>query len=133
MDPHNTDAILLAGNILSNVDVHGAIQLLKLGMKHHPRYWKFPEMVGYFYFFRLNDSFQAGYYYELAARLPDHPPYVPSLSGKFYQESGRYEEAIRVLYNFYSTTTDKRLKASFKESIEEIQKKIKNGGTGTKQ
>ncbi len=126
MDPRNTDAFLLAGNILSDVDVGAAIELLKLGMKHHPQYWKFPEMIGYFYSFRLNDAYRAGYYYELAARLPNHPPYVPSLSGKFYQESGRYEEAIRVLYNFYSTTTDKRLKASFKESIEQIQEKIKH-------
>jgi hypothetical protein len=50
---------------------------------------------------------------------------VPSLSGKFYQESGRYEEALRVLYNFYSTTRDKRLKESFKASIEAIRQKIK--------
>lgn len=126
MDPMNKDAFLMAGNILSDIDVHDAIDVLKLGMKYHPRYWKFPEMIGFHYFYRLNDSYNAGKYYEMAAAMPGHPPYVPSLSGKLYQESGRYEEAIRVLYNFYSTTSDKRLKKSFKESIEQLQERIKN-------
>lgn len=126
MDPKNKDAFLMAGNILSDIDVHDAIDVLKLGMQYHPRYWKFPEMIGFHYFYRLNDSYNAGKYYELAANMPGHPPYVPSLSGKFYQESGRYEEAVRVLYNFYSTTSDKRLKKSFKQSIEQLQERIKN-------
>jgi tetratricopeptide (TPR) repeat protein len=125
MDPLNKEAILLAGNVLSDIDVNDAIDILKLGMTYHPRYWKFPEMIGYHYFFRLNDSLNAGKYYEIAAKLPDHPPYVPSLSGKFYQESGRYEEAIRVLNNFYITTEDKRLKQSFADSIKAIEEKIK--------
>jgi tetratricopeptide (TPR) repeat protein len=126
MDPLNKDAFLMAGNILSDIDVHDAIEVLKLGMTYHPQYWKFPEMIGYHYFYRLNDSYNAGKYYELAAQMPGHPPYVPSISGKLYQESGRYEEAIRVLHNFYSTTTDKRLKKSFKQSIQQLQEKLKN-------
>jgi tetratricopeptide (TPR) repeat protein len=125
MDPHNKEVFLLAGNVLSDINVRDAIDILKLGMYYHPKYWKFPEMIGYHYFFRLNDSLNAGKYYELAAGMPDHPPYVPSLSGKFYQESGRYQEALRVLHNFYSTTNDEHLKASFEDSIHAIEEKIK--------
>lgn len=126
MDPRNREAVLMAGNILSDIDVHAAINVLKRGMGHHPQHWKFPEMIGYHYFFRLNDPIKAAQYYEMAAGMPGHPPYVPSLSGKFYKESGRYEEAIRVLYNFYSTTPDPRLKKSFKDSIEALQEQVKN-------
>lgn len=126
MDPWNKEAVLMAGNILSDIDVHAAINILKRGMHHHPQHWKFPEMIGYHYFFRLNDPIKAAQYYEMAAGMPGHPPYVPSLSGKFYKESGRYEEAIRVLYNFYSTTPDRRLKKSFKDSIETLQEQVKN-------
>lgn len=125
MDPRNKEAVLLAGNILSDIDVHAAINVLKRGMSNHPDHWKFPEMIGYHYFFRLNDPGKAGQYYEMAAQLPGHPPYVPSLSGKFYRESGRYEEAMRVLYNFYSTTSDQRLKKSFKNSIDALQERVK--------
>lgn len=127
MDPRNREAILMAANILSDVDITAAIKILKRGMLHHPYDWKFPEMIGYFYFFRLNDPHQAGKYYEMAARLPGHPPYVPSLSSKLYRESGRYEEAMRVLYNFYTTTTDPRLKKSFKDSIEHLKDRVKTG------
>jgi tetratricopeptide (TPR) repeat protein len=126
MDPMNKDAVLMAGNILSDIDTRSALEALEKGMKYHPRYWKFPEMIGFQYFFKLNDPGKAAAYYEMASKLPGHPPYIPSLSGKFYEESGMYEEAIRVLYNFYSTTEDKRLKESFKESIQALQEKIKN-------
>ncbi|MCP5054932.1 MAG: hypothetical protein GY940_47640 [bacterium] len=126
MDPKNTDAILMAGNILSDINVRDAIEVLELGMRYHPNHWKFPEMIGFHYFFRLNDPFNAGNYYEIASRMPGHPPYIPSLSGKFYQESGRYEEAIRVLYNFYSTTADQRLKKSFAQSIQQLKEKLES-------
>jgi len=126
MDPMNKDAFLLASNILSNISIQDSIEILRLGMGYHPDYWKFPEMIAFRFFFNLNNSYQAARYYEIASRLPGHPPYVSSLSEKFYRESGRYKEALRVLYNFYSTTTDRRLKESFKISIESIQEKIKN-------
>ncbi|MGE5343047.1 MAG: tetratricopeptide repeat protein [Candidatus Omnitrophota bacterium] len=126
LDPLNRDAFLMAGNTLADIDTRAAIEILTLGMRYHPQYWKFPEMIGYHYFFRLKDPARAAQYYELASTLPGHPPYVPSLSGKFYEEIGRYEQAIRVLYNFYSTTTDKRLKQSFKASIDEIAEKLRN-------
>jgi tetratricopeptide (TPR) repeat protein len=125
MDPLNTDAILLAGNILAQKKVEDAVEVLKLGMRYHPDNWKFPEMIGYNYFFRMNDSHRAAQYYEKAAALPGHPPYVPSMSGKLYSESGRYMEAVRVLNNFYTTATDRRLKKSFKESIDRILERMK--------
>lgn len=125
MDPMNKDAFLMANNILSYKNIHHSLEVLKLGMTYHPRYWKFPEMIGFNYFYHLKDTHKAARYYEIASHLPDHPPYVPSLSGKLYQESGRYEDAVRVLNNFYSTTRDKRLKKSFKKSIEAIREKIR--------
>lgn len=124
MDPLNIDACLLAGNILSEIDIHGAIEILKLGMRNNPESWKFPEMIGFKYWYKLKDSKKAARYYEIASHLPGHPPYIPSISGKLYEENGRYNEAIRVLYNFYSTTQDKRLKESFKQSILELQERI---------
>lgn len=125
MDPMNKDAFLMANNILSGINIQDSIEVLKLGMTYHPDYWKFPEMIGFNYFYHLKNPRMAARYYEQASRLPGHPPYVPSLSGKLYQESGRYEDAIRVLYNFYSTTRDKRLKKNFKDYIEAVKEKIR--------
>lgn len=125
LDPMNTDAFLMANNIFSSINIRHSIEILELGMKYHPEYWKFPEMIGFNYFYHLKDPRNAAPYYEQAARLPGHPPYVPSLSSKFYQESGRYEDAVRVLYNFYSTTGDRRLKKSFETYIKTLQEKIR--------
>jgi tetratricopeptide (TPR) repeat protein len=125
LDPRNKDAFMIANNTLTSVNIRDAIEILELGMTYHPDYWKFPEMIGFNYYYHLNDPYTAARYYEKAAALPGHPPYVPSLSGKFYQESGRYEDALRVLYNFYSTTEDKRLKQSFKDYIEAVKEKIR--------
>ncbi|MCP4219984.1 MAG: hypothetical protein GY765_35460 [bacterium] len=125
MDPRNKDAFLMGGNLLADINVDDALDLLKLGMKYHPGYWKFPEMIGFNYFYRLKNDYKAAHYYEMASHLPGHPPYVPSLSGKFYRKSGRYEDALRVLNNFYITTKDKKLKESFKEYIRLVERQYK--------
>ncbi|MCD6455039.1 MAG: hypothetical protein J7L62_07040 [Candidatus Aminicenantes bacterium] len=124
VDPFNREAFMMGARLLTVRDVHLSIKLLKKGMKYHSNYWKFPEMVGFIYFFYLKDPAKAAIWYDKASRLPGHPPYVPSLASKFYTEAGKYRAAIRVLYNFYITTKDKRLKAIFKKDIERLQKRL---------
>lgn len=124
VDPLNREAFLMGARLLTVKDVNLSLKLLKKGMKYHPKDWKFPEMIGFIYFFYLKNPAKAATWYDRASKLPGHPPYVPSLASKFYTEVGKYKEAIRVLYNFYITTKDKRLKAIFKRDIEKLQKKL---------
>jgi len=126
LDNRNSEAFLMGNNLLTDVNVDDGIELLNLARLYDYRYWKYPEMIGFDYFYYKKDNIRAARYYEIASQLPNHPPYVPSLSSKFYEESGRYKQAIGVLYNFYLTTKDKRLKKSFKKSIEIIEQKLKN-------
>ncbi len=125
IDPHNKESYLMGARLLTSVDVNLSNKLLEKGMSNHPDYWKIPELIGFNYFYHLKDSEKAAKYYEIASRLPGHPPYVPSLAGKFYSEIGRFEEAIKVLKNFYETTEDKRLKEDFAEQIEQLEQKIR--------
>jgi len=135
MDPFNKEAFLMGNNVLKTVDPssRSSIEILKRGMLYHPHYWKFPEMIGFNYYYSLDNPEMAGYYYEIAAknenkqmgRMGKGPaPYVASLSGKFYEESGKYREALRVLKKFYDTTTDKRLKKNFLDSYKGVLKRI---------
>ncbi len=126
LDSRNSEAFLMGNNLLTDINVDDGIELLNLARLYDYRYWKYPEMIGFDYFYYKKDNIRAARYYEIASHLPDHPPYVPSLSSKFYEESGRYKQAIGVLYNFYSTTKDKRLRNSFKKSIDIIKKKLIN-------
>lgn len=125
IDPYNKESYLFGARLLTLVDVNLSNRLLEKGMKYHPDYWKIPELIGFNYFYHLKEPEKAAKYYEIASNLPGHPPYVPSLAGKFYSEIGMFEEAIKVLKNFYETTQDKRLKEDFGEQIEELEQKIR--------
>ncbi len=136
MDPYNKEAFLMGNNILKTVDPssRSSIEILKIGLRYHPDNWKFSEMIGFNYYYSLDEPEFAGRYYEIAANKYDHQlqqptpqgpsPYVASLSGKFYEESGKYREALRVLKNFYETTNDKRLKKSFLDLYKGVLKRI---------
>lgn len=125
VDPYNKEAFMMGARLLIRKDVHLSNKFLLKAIKFHPKFWKFPEMLGFNYFFYLDDPLTAAKWYERASKLPGHPPYVPSLASKFYTEAGKYREALKVLLNFYLTTKDRRLKKIFKKDIEEMQKKIK--------
>lgn len=125
IDPYNKESYLIGARLLTLVDVDLSNKLLEKGMKNHPDYWKIPELIGFNDFYHLKEPEKAAKYYEIASNLPGHPPYIPSLAGKFYSEIGLFDEAIKVLRNFYETTEDKRLKEDFGEQIEELDQKIR--------
>ncbi len=131
LDPYNKEAFMMGARLLIRKDVKLSNKLLMKAIRHHPDEWKFPEMIGFNYFFYLKEPLKAARWYERASRLPGHPPYVPSLASKFYTEAGRYREALKVLWNFYTTTKDKRLKKIFKKDIEDLIAKIKKLEMGT--
>jgi len=120
LDPQNLDALLLGSNLLAEPAPRLSIDLLRSGNAAAPQEWRFPELIGFRYYFNLKSPFMAARYYEFAARLPGRPPYVPSLAGKFYTEAGRQREAVRVLAACRDQATDPRLKASFQRMIDQI-------------
>ena len=125
MDSKNSDAFLMGNNLLKSLSVNDSIDLLKRGRFYHPELWKLPEMIGLNYFYYLKNSYLAEKYFEMASQMPNHPPYYPSISGESYEEAGRHRYVLRILYNFYSSTEDEKLKESFKHSIAEVREKIR--------
>ncbi len=124
LDEENQEAFFLASNLLSAVFIHQAMAILQKGFTYHYLNWKFPEMIGFKFFFYLKNLKAAARYYEIASRLPGHPPFVASLSGKLYSEAGLLKKGLQVLLNFYNSTNDFRLKESFRQEIEKLQKII---------
>ncbi len=125
LDPENRDLILFGANTLVGTDLMAAVSLLELGMRHHPQYWKFPELVGFIYYYHVRDSVMAARYYEQAARLPDHPPFVPSISSKLYEESGFFEQAIAVLRNLAEGSRDEKVRQGFEERVQQIEDRLR--------
>ncbi|MBF0238730.1 MAG: hypothetical protein HQM12_13575 [SAR324 cluster bacterium] len=112
LDPYYYDAYVAAGNLLD--DPKESIAMYEKGIKYFPKDWKLYELVGFQYFYELNDKEKAAEYYEKAGLLGS-PPYVPSLAGKFYQEAGYYDSAIRILLDAAEKTDRDAVKHSFLE------------------
>lgn len=125
LDPQNRELILFAANTLTGIDPDEALSLLELGMVHHPDYWKFPEMFGFICYYHLRDSARAARYYARAASLPGHPPFVPSISSKLYEESGFYEQAIAVLRNLARGNHDSRVRQGFEQRAAQLEKRLR--------
>ncbi len=124
IDNYNKQAYMMGARLLSETYPHKGNRILRKGMKFLPNSWKLPELAGFIYYHNIRDKYLAAKYYEIASKKPGHPPFVPSLSSKFYAEGGALEDAIRVLYDFYRTTKDKRLKKSFKYDIENLSAEL---------
>ncbi len=122
LDPGNLDALMLGSNLLAEREVDRSIDLLRIGNAAAPDEWRFPELIGFRYYFHRRNPRMAARYYEIASRLPGRPPYVPSLAGKFYSEAGRRMDAIRVLAACRDQTADARLAASFQQMIDRLEK-----------
>ena len=119
LDPKYYDVYWYGSSILPSVDE--SIRFLEKGRISFPNDWKIPEMIGFYHHFYLKDYLSAANYYEIASNLPGHPPYVPSLSGRFYTEAGDIESAIRVLKNFHDTCDRKDLKNDFAKRIKQME------------
>jgi micrococcal nuclease len=124
IDNFNKQAYMMGARLLSDREPHKGNRILRKGMGFLPDSWKLPELAGFIYYHNIRDKYLAAKYYEIASKKSSHPPFVPSLSSKFYAEGGDLENAIKVLYNFYSTTKDKRLKSSFKHDIENLSTEL---------
>ena len=119
LDPKYYDVYWYGSSILPSVDE--SIRFLEKGRIHFPNDWKIPEMIGFYHHFYQKDYLSAANYYEIASNCPGHPPYVPSLSGRFYTEAGDIESAIRVLKNFYDTSDRKDLRDDFAKRIKQLE------------
>lgn len=118
LDPQYYDVYWYGSSILPSVEE--SIRFLEKARVHFPDDWKLPEMIGFYYHYYLKDYSSAGRYYEIASRLPGHPPYVPSLAGRFYNQAGDIDAAIRVLKNFYDTSDREDLRRDFAHRIQQL-------------
>jgi hypothetical protein len=124
LDPNNRELILMGANLLAGVKIDEALSLLDEGMLSQPSEWKYPELAGFLYFYHKKDPVMAARLYERAARLPGHPPFVPSIASKLYEESGFFTQAIGVLKNLAHDSRDMRVRQGFESRVEEIETRL---------
>lgn len=123
LDPHFQYPYLFGSVILSVVaqDYEGSDKILMKGYTLHNDSWRFPFGLGYNAFFYHGDARKAARYIGVAARMEDHPPYLPRLASRLYYESGNLDLAIRFLATILHDIKDEEQRMILQKRVEALK------------
>jgi hypothetical protein len=126
LDPLFSSAYEAGGVILSVLAKNPFLSnaLLEKGMQNQVSIWQLPFYMGFNYAFLLNDSVRAAHYMELASKIEGHPPYLPLLTARLYNQGGNRETAILFLKGVLLTVKDKQTKKAIANQIIAIEKEL---------
>lgn len=120
LDPSNTLAYRFGGSLLSLEanDVKKSIALLEKGVRNNPdKDWKIYLLLGFNYFYYLEDYGMAAMYLEKARSLPGRPEYLPQLAARMYAKGEKIDTAIKFLEEIYRQQSNENVKAVIAERI----------------
>jgi tetratricopeptide (TPR) repeat protein len=120
LDPQNILAYRFGGNLLAleGDDVKRSIELLKKGIRNNPdEDWRLYFLLGFDYFYYMEDYVSAAKYFEKAVRMPGHPAYLPRLVARMYAKGERTDTAIEFLQEIQQQYDDENIKAAIAERL----------------
>jgi len=122
LDPLFKEAYLFGGILLAMhaKQVDESMMLLERGIKNCPDDWRFHFIMGFNLTFYKNDNVNAVRYFEDAARLPGHPPYLPRLIGNLYAKTGKIDMALMFLEEAYKQFKNPKMRAEIETQIKEL-------------
>lgn len=99
LDPQYAYAYYVGGNILGDLARRPDLsnQLLEKGTEANPEVWYIPFLLGYNYYFLLDDPLKGAEYTMQAASLPGRPAYLPGLATRMAAEAGNPNTALAFL------------------------------------
>jgi len=115
LDPKNLLAYRFGGSLLAleQHDVEKSIALLKKGIRENPDSdWRLYFLLGFNYFYILEDYDNAAIYLEKASRMPGHPDFLPRLAAKMYARSEKLDTAIEFLQEMYRQHDDESVRSA---------------------
>jgi len=122
LDPKYAYAYYAGGVVLGDLAHRTDLsnRLLRKGADANPTVWNIPFLLGYNYYFLLDDSEKGAEYIMRAASLPDRPAYLPGLATRMSAEAGNPETALIFLEARLSETQDPQLREEFVNRMKEI-------------
>jgi len=126
LDPGNVLAYRFGGTVLSleQSDAEKSIELLKKGIRNNPdKDWRLHFLLGFNYFFYMDDHASAAECLEKASKMPGHPTYLPRLVAKMYAKSGKEDTAIEFLRETYRQYEDENVKEAIQGRIDILMAK----------
>jgi hypothetical protein len=119
---YDTGATVLA-ELAGRVDLSN--QLLEKGLEPNPTAWRIPFVLGFNYFFHLQDHLSAADYMSRAARVPGlppagPPPYVAKLAARLYAQGKNPEVAIEFLEGMLLQTQEEWVREQLERRIKRV-------------
>lgn len=102
-------------------DVEGATKIFEKGVRSLPKDWTISYRAAYHYLYEVKDKKRAA---ELLTQAGDNgaPPWVFSLAGRLYSDSGELELAQQLLQEMKDTNQDPTLIKRLEDKIESMKK-----------
>jgi tetratricopeptide (TPR) repeat protein len=126
LDPHFLDAYVYGGLFLVIAKQYpNAIALYQKGIAANPTVWQLPHDLARLYFLELHDYTQALHWFEITARLPGRPEYVPRFIARLYATTGHRETALEL----WRAMRDSATNAWVRELAEREIAKLEHGHT----
>lgn len=122
LDPYNMDAYYFAQSFLT-WDAHQykvANDLLQYGMRYRTWDWYLPFFAGFNSSFFLGDYAKAAEFYRRAGELSGSDLYS-QLAGRYLQQAGQTEVAIRYLTGMVKTAKNNAIRKSYKVRLKAFQ------------
>ena len=122
LDPQYAYAYYAGGVILGDLANRPdlSIRLLERGVSANPDVWNIPFLLGYNYYFLLNDPAKGAEYIMKAASLPDGPAYLPGLATRMAAEAGSPDTALAFLEARLRETQDPQLREVLAKRMKEV-------------
>lgn len=122
LDPLYAYVYYVGGVVLT--DLAGRVdlsnQLLEKGLAANPNEWNLPFLLGYNYYFVLNEPAKGAEYISRAAKIPGGPGFLPGLATRMYAESGDPDVALQFLEAMWRENPDVAVREKLKERATEV-------------
>jgi hypothetical protein len=122
LDPQYDYAYYVGGVVLTNLAHRTDLsnRLLEKGFDANPTVWNLPFLLGYNYYFILDDAARGAEYMAAAAKLPGGPSYLPGLASRMYAEANNPEVALQLLKALWLQTQDQEMREVLENRAKEI-------------
>ena len=122
LDPQYAYAYYAGGVILGDLANRPdlSIRLLEKGAAANPDVWNIPFLLGYNYYFLLDDPAKGAEHIMQAARLPDGPAYLPGLATRLAAEAGNPDTALAFLEARLLETHDPEMREVLAYRMKEV-------------
>lgn len=109
---------VVLGDLANRPDLSN--RLLEKGAAANPDVWNIPFLLGYNYYFLLDDPAKGAAYTMQAARLPGGPTYLPGLATRMAAEAGSPDTALAFLAARLNESQDEEMRKFFVKRMKEV-------------